>query len=145
MAYNYDPEKAHAYYMEYTKKGKLKGRSKRKKATQQQKEVVAYVKAQMDKEKKYELEAARAEWKEIVKKRREEINAIIRRIKNKYKMKNNSKRNERARDEAIEKAKELLKADLDKIKSDYKSKTSEIRSRYRERLEDEKDKIIGLK
>ena len=60
-------------------------------------------------------------------------------------MKNNSKRNERARDEAIEKAKELLKAELDKIKSDYKSKTSEIRSRYRERLEDEKDKIIGLK
>ena len=84
MAYNYDPEKAHAYYMEYTKKGMLKGRPKRKKATQQQKEVVAYVKAQMDKEKKDELEAARAEWKEIVKKRREEINAIIRRIKNKY-------------------------------------------------------------
>ncbi len=52
MAVNYDPVKAHEYYVNYTKKGLTKGRRSTKGFSQTQKEQWAYAKHQLSEEHK---------------------------------------------------------------------------------------------
>ena len=52
MAINYDPAKAHEYYVNYTKKGLTKGRHSTKGFSQTQKEQWAYAKHQLSEEHK---------------------------------------------------------------------------------------------
>lgn len=135
MAYKskyYDPVKAHNYYMEYTKKGKLKGRGKGNRnsmagLSDEGKSIAKSVKDSLNAEKKEALEKLKTEMQD-------RINALKERIKA---IKGLSPDDILANGDTAE----SLKAEIEQLRADLKEKRQKIRDDYKEKYMEELDKL----
>jgi hypothetical protein len=137
MAVNYDPQKAHEYYINYTKKGLTKGRHSTKGFTQTQKEQWQYAKHQLSEEhkgiKKGITESSKAERKAMSDAAKERIAALREQIKGA------SKEEKAMIREAVSGMIDNIRSQLKASKKDLTAQTKTKRENENEAYKDRKD------
>ena len=146
MAVNYDPAKAHEYYINYTKKGLTKGRHSTKGFSQTQKEQWKYAQYQLSEEHKAInkgiTESGKSKRSELSSAAKDRISALRERVKGASKEEKAMIREQI--NGMIEQIRGQLKADKEKVTDQTKATRENEKEAYSKRKDQAYNHIKGL-